>query len=653
MAVSFGRREAGNWIVSVLLLVSSVPLPANANETELEPVIVTATRSPQSSNPTASAVSVITREMIDASDAENVAQVIRNATGVQLADLYGDGSRALVSVRGFGATAPSNVLILVDGRRLNNPDIAAPDISSVALKDVERIEILQGSAGSLYGDQAVGGVINIITRTPQAFSGNIAASRGSYDNRALVVSVADRIENGFNYRLSSEKRKSDNYRDNNEIDNGNLLGRLGFDYRSGSVFFEAQKTDENERLPGGLFRPQYETDRRAARFPNDFANSDTDVQRIGLRQGMGTAWVLEAEATNRDTDVNGVLSNTSFAQSREVRELTPRFIGRIPMPAGPLQLTLGTDVVNSDYEISSTFGVTTNNQQMRSLYAQAVLPASDRVSFTLGARYASVKNDLRDSFTYPSGIELDDEVSVFELGVSAQVNTAWRVFARRDGNFRFPKVDEQVATLGGVTGLKTQVGTSYELGTEWRQQRNRFKVVIYRLDLDNEIDYDSATFANVNLDPTRRDGLLLEGAHAVTSNLDIGGNIGLVDATFRQGPYKGNDIPFVAPYIANLNATWHFASQWSLFAEVQYIADRYAAGDLANDLEQLDGYIVSNVALRYVRNHWVAGIRVNNIADKEYADFAASSFNSATFADETAFYSAPERNIQASLRYQF
>jgi len=637
-----------------MLVAFAIVPPTSANETELEPVIVTATRSPQSGNPTASAVTVITREMIEASGAERVDQVLRSATGIQLADLYGDGSRTLISVRGFGETAVSNVLILVDGRRLNNPDIAAPDLASIALKDVERIEILQGSAGSLYGDQAVGGVINIITRTPQAFSGDVTAAAGSYDNRALVARISDRLANGINYRLSSEKRKSDNYRDNNDIDYGNIFGRLGFDYRSGSVFVEAQQTDENAHLPGGLFRPQYETDRRAARFPNDFADTNTDIQRVGIRQAIDAAWVLEAEAANRNTDAHGELSNTPFKQSRDVRELTPRLVGRMPTGSGPLQVTVGTDVTDSDYQISSTFGLTKNNQTMRAYYAQLLLPlGSDRHTLTLGTRHARVENDLHDSFSYPTGTNLDDDETVYEIGVSTRLSEDWRAFVRRDENFRFPKVDEMTATLGGIVALKTQTGVSYELGAEWVRQRNRFKIMVYRLDLDNEIDYDVSTYANVNLDPTRRDGLLLEAAHALTSTLDIGGNVGLVDASFRHGTYQGNTIPFVASHMVNVNTTWRFAPHWSAFAELQYIDDRYASGDLANDLEQLDSYIVGNVALRYEQKHWIAGLRINNVTDKEYADFAASSFNPATFANETAFYAAPERNLQATLKYRF
>jgi len=650
---NFVRRRAGAVIVLGLSALI-IQIPVEANETELEPVIVTATRSAQSNNPTASAVTVITREMIAASGADRIDQVLRSATGVQLSDLYGDGSRTLVSVRGFGETAVSNVLILVDGRRLNNPDIAAPDLSSVALKDVERIEILQGSAGSLYGDQAVGGVINIITRTPQAFSGDVAGSLGSYDNRAIVARISDKLANGFNYRLTSEKRKSDNYRDNNDLDVGNILGRMGYDYRSGSVFVEALQTDEDVRLPGGLFKPQYETNRRAARFPNDFSDTNTDVQRIGVRQSLDATWVVEAEASNRNTDVHGVLSDTSFKQSRDVRELTPRVVGRIPTGSGAVQVTAGTDINDSDYRISSTFGLTKNNQTMRAYYTQLLLPlGSPRQTLTLGGRHARVENDLHDSFTYPNGIKLDDDVNVIEIGLLMQVTETWRLFARRDENYRFPKVDEMTATLGGVVQLKTQTGVSYELGAEWAHQRSRFKAMLYRLDLTDEITYDVATYANVNLDPTRRDGFLLEALYGLTPTVDVGGNISLVDATFRDGTYAGNRVPFVAAHMANLNTTWRFANHWSLFAEAQYISDRYAAGDIANDLEQLDGYIVANTALRYEQKHWVADVRVNNIANKEYADFAASSYNPATFANETAFYASPERNWQASLRYRF
>ena len=150
--------------------------PADAIDAE---VIVTATRSPYSIQRVPATLRVISQEDIQNSAAHNVADLLRNQGTVQVRDSMGNGRDARLSLRGFGASA--NALVLVDGRKLNNSDLGGPDLTAVALSDVERIEILEGGAGALYGDQAVGGVINIITRKVSKRQGQVVAGRGSYD----------------------------------------------------------------------------------------------------------------------------------------------------------------------------------------------------------------------------------------------------------------------------------------------------------------------------------------------------------------------------------------------------------------------------------------------------------------------------------------
>jgi len=459
---------------------------AQAAISQIPEVVVSATRTEQSTLTTPASITVITRSQIESSGAANVAEMLRGQGGVQLNDLYGDGSRVSVGMRGFGESAGSNTLVLVDGRRLNNPDIASPDLNSIVLDDVDRIEIVQGSAGVLFGDQAVGGVINIITRKPGTPRHALKLSAGSYDRVDFHGLTSQALDSGVNYRLSLDLRESDNYREHNEASYLNGFGKLGYDYDSGAVFAELQYIDDELNTPGTLFDDEVAADRRQVNpnFAGDFSNAKTTIGRLGLVQSLGSNWSFEGELTNRETDGVFRLSSVFGAetqdstQDRKIQEFTPRFIGLIPALNNTM-LTLGADAIDSDYRLTSRFGEQNNDQSQRSLYLQAVVPAGEKLDLTVGVRYASVDNALRDSGAfaiYPAGTQIEDEVTVGTLGLSIKTNENWRVLLRADQNYRFAKVDEFLQPAYTPTFrpilLQTQEGLSHRKACRWRRVSN-------------------------------------------------------------------------------------------------------------------------------------------------------------------------------------
>lgn len=645
--------------ILVVLPAGAVLADSGAGTQSLEPLVVSATRWEQADVPAAGSIAIISREQIEQSGALNVADALRGQGGVQVSDEFGDGSRTVVSMRGFGANAPANTLILVDGRRLNNTDLAAPDLSSISLKDVQRIEVIQGSAGTLYGDEAVGGVINIITRRPVGFEASAAAGYGSYDRQMQRGAVADRYANGLGFRVSVEHVRSDNYRERNRKRYANGFAHIDYAYHGGRVFIEHEHVEENLQLPGGLFADQLAADRRQARYPHDFNDTSTDVSRLGLRQRLGSDWHLQAEFSNRYSAIGGRLTNVPLTQRRHIRTFNPRLIGEIPLSAGKLLVTAGADLEYSDYGLGTSFGQTNNAQDAQSLYAQVVLPLTQAFVLTAGTRKAWVHNHLVDSGAFgvfPNGVNLNDHVWVSTLGISAALAPGWRMFLRRDENYRFPLADEQTLTPPGVVGLRTQTGVSYEAGLEWAAKRYSARLVGYRLLLHNEIDFDPAAGlfgANTNLDRTLRTGVIAQASAQVTDALRLAAQYTFVNAKFDSGAFAGNDVPFVARQQLHLSADYRFSDHWGLYTELQAISRRYASGDFANALAQLPGYAVVNMNLRYRRAGWLVEARVNNVLDKRYSDYAATNFNFTTFATETGFYPAPERNVQLTVSYAF
>ena len=645
-------------LFSVLTQAAVLPEIVSA-ATEIPAVVVSAARTEQSMLTTPASISVISREQIEASGARHINEVLRGQGGVQINDLYGDGSRATVDMRGFGDTAGSNTLILVDGRRLNNPDIATPDLNSIALEDVERIEIVQGSAGVLFGDQAVGGVINVITRKPGAMRHSLKLSAGSYNTLQLHAMTSQVLDSGVNYLLSLDARESDNYRDHNEASYLNGFGKLGYEYETGSVFGELQYINDELNTPGTLFADEVSADRRQVSpvYADDFSNAKTAIARVGLVQQLSDNWSLEAELTGRDTNGEFRLTSIDGTQDRQVVELTPRFIGFVPAMNNTM-LTLGADAVDSEYKLTTSFGDQVNDQLQSSVYAQAVIPATEVLDVTLGVRYAEVENDLQDTgafATYPAGIQIDDDVTVGTFGLAIKATESWRVLFRADQNYRFAKVDEYLQPVDQVI-LKTQEGLSVETGVEWASDSDTAKLLVYQLDLDDEIAYDpnAGVFgANINLDKTRRKGIITSGHWQQTKKLGYSASYTYTDAEVLSGPLAGKDIPLVARHSVQLGSDYQLTDKWQLYGELFAISDRVFGGDFDNVLGRLPGYGVINIKAGYDYRDFNIMARINNLLNKEYADVGQLGFDPNTFAATEAFFTSPEINFMLTAAWQF
>jgi iron complex outermembrane recepter protein len=660
----------------VFITVSSMPLTGLCVYDE-PAIIVTATRSEQERVYIPAAVTVVSREDIIASGAVHIAEVLQGLGGIQLSDLYGDGSRTSIGMRGFGETANANTLVLVDGRRLNNPDLADPDLNSVSLKDVERIEIIQGSGSVLYGDQAVGGVINIITRKPEKFAAEAAIVAGSYGRKTLQAYIANAFDNGIALRVSAESRQADNYRAHNEIEYSNVFARADYSYGGNNVFLEVQSVTDEQQNPGALFRSELESDRRQSvpDFANDFNNVEHRISRAGLEQTLSAHWSLLAEYTDRDTDGEFVLSFRGFPaapqpanrQDRALQSFTPRLAGRYELANGPLLLTLGADREETDYFLESQLGTQQSNQQTRSGYLQAIVPVLPAADLALGYRGTEVENELIDRPAFGQGVpddaDLDDDISVISAGLTVYASESLRHFIRYEENYRFPKVDEHtnspVVPFPGESSepLATQNGESTEVGVDWARDGHHASAVIYRLDLENEISFDPVSFRNVNIDSTRREGITLDAGWQLNTAVSVGINYSHLDTEIRTGGFAGNKVPFTAGNMAGINLDWLPHERWHLYTELQHTGDRLFPGDFAAELPELEGYTVANAQLDFRTGGWKLSLRVNNIADKVYSGSgaAAAVFGPPPFfipMTVESFYPAPERNYWLQFSYR-
>ena len=554
--------------LSAAIVLLSASLAAHAvDEPKIEKIYVSGTRSESPQLPLATTITVIDREQIRLSGATQIGEVLRTQAGIQLQDLDGSGGRSVtIAMRGFASNASNNTLVMVDGRKLNNPSLASPSLNTIALKDVERIEIVQGSAGVLYGDQAVGGVINIITRRAVRgeIHGSVQVLAGSDNLESYTATVNQGFNNGLSYNVSAQKRQADNYRDNNQADYENFLGNLRYDFARGHVFVEGQRIDDDLRMPGSLSDAEVGQDRRQTNSPNNFANQETDIVRVGGAVGLTEQWQLLAEYADRDEDA---LSFYGFGepslQELRVKNITPRLIGRLPTTNGDAVITLGYDKVAADYLVAArSINV---EQDINGFYGQIIYPVTRALTVTAGTRYSEVKDrDITANETHK------DDLSAYELGANYQLNDAWRIFTRYAEGFRFANADENGVTLPEVNFLETQTSESYEAGLGWQGNAANATVTAYQMTVDNEIMYDpmsGAYGANINLPESERRGLMLDADIDLSAQLGLRANYTFTDAEQTSGSFDGKQVPFVAEHTANIAIVFSFTQQLSAYVD--------------------------------------------------------------------------------------
>jgi iron complex outermembrane recepter protein len=627
-------------VLALAIATLSVPsLAAPKKKADVvETVYVSATRSETAQMPVATQIKIISAEDIRISGAKLISEVLRTQAGIQLTDADGSGARNVTaSMRGLSGA--NNVLVLVDGRKLNNPSLAAPALNTVALKDVERIEIVQGSAGVLYGDQAVGGVINIITRRAVVgeVHGSVSATTGTDNLEDYTASVNQGFENGLSYSLSGQKRNADNYRVNNQNAYENALANLRYDFAQGFVFVEGQRVNDELRLAGSITDAQALLDRRTTFSPNDYANQYTEVSRLGAGYNLSQGWALQAEYSDRNEEVESFNYGLSEYSVR-VKSFTPRVIGNFAVANGTSLVTLGIDDVVSDYESTNSWSRLDSQQKQQSYYAQVVYPVLSQLTLITGARLAQVE-DTNNAKARAQ----DDELTASELGLSYDLGNAWRVFGRYAESFRFGNIDENNLVAANVIFLDPQIGKSFELGAEFEGNTTNVSYTLYRLNINDEIVFDSLQYANINLPDSERVGAMVDVNTQLSKELMIRLNYTYTDAEIVDGEYKGKTSPFVAENTASVTLTLMPVESISVNVESLYTGSRYHSYDEANSAPKLDGLTVFNVSLLHQCNAWDFSLRVNNLTNELYAGLHGTRGQ----------YPQPERNYQAGVSYRF
>jgi iron complex outermembrane receptor protein len=674
------------------LLAQSDPVEVTTPAT-----VITAARFPESAAEGAVNVTVIDAEQIARSQATNVPELLGQEAGIHTRDLYGNSAAgAAVDLRGFGAAAGQNTLILVDGRRLNDIDLAGVQWSSVPLSAIERIEIVRGSGAVQYGDGATTGVINIITRSPAAaqYGAHLRARLGSFDTREFQAGGNVAGQN-VGLALGGYDYESDGYRDNNrnETDSAYLDARWA--QERWTLSFKAGADSEDLRLPGArLVQPsagidELESDRRGTSTPLDFAT----------REGRRAAAELEHRAPGfdlnlglgyRDKAQTSYFDFGGFPDYREVDldvwSFTPRV--RVPFAAGGVRAALvaGFDVYEWDYALRTSnaqanIGQPINRvnaaQENRAAYLRLTAQLTAATSASGGWRYERQRIDAQDVFdpTAPGaafgsgampGTQTESE-QAWELALRHALSPAFALSARAGRGFRFATVDEIYETSAAFTRefqfLAPQTSLGYDLGVEYAGPALFARATVYQLDVDDEIHLDpySTGVGNTNLPPTRRRGLELEARWRPTQSLTGQAAYTYADAWFREGTLPGSAItqqnvdiagktvPLVPEHQVTAQAVWQMTPAWRLTGAARHVSSQFMENDEGNTGVKIPAYSVVDLRLDFLEGPLTLTAAVSNVFDEEYYNYAVRS---QFVPDRHNAYPLPERTFWVALQFR-
>jgi iron complex outermembrane recepter protein len=585
----------------------------------------------------------ITEKKIHAMAATSISELLASQSSLQLQDLNGDHSDMVVSMRGFGANAVSNTLIMIDGIPQNNPDLASANINQIPISDVKEIDIMPGSHNILYGGHAGAGVINIITKQVDASAAHVSIAAGSYQHSIYHADMSHRYKSGIDYRVALTSDTTNNYRDHDDYDQYQLGLHLGYQGNNSEWGFDYRGLKQRQQYPGALTSAQMAKNRRQYN-PGILGLFDDSLKQIGnitWKQLLNKHWSANNIISYRNDTEAG-----TFKQQRHIIIVKPRLLAHYSHS----NIILGTDLEHDQYAMSSVEMRDNERQLISGIYGLWRYQMFRRWSIQLGARAALL--DMNYAGTYSNGVD-NDQAAITQQQVYYQTSKTSALYLKRAGNFRFPKAEENAAIAPGISHLETQHGVTYELGYKWDNGVNQLISDIYYMLLKHEISFDPTPVAaqkfgvNRNLPPTKRQGLDITATHELMSGLQLGVGYSYNDAVFRSGNFSGHRIPFVAQNVIKTDARYQYHSHWVFYSEALFTGDRYAASDDANAASKVPRCWLVNSAITYRYHRLSVSLRFNNIFNAMYNSYVTVASN-----NQEAFYPAPGRNMMLRLGYQ-
>lgn len=646
---------------------------ARAEDIDLERIIVTPYRYDEKIQKAPFALNVITSEQIKSSNAQTIPDILKSQTGLIVRDWYGNGTKTSVDLRGFGELSALNVLVLVDGRRVNEVDLSGVDWTQIPLNQVESIEIMRGSGSVLYGDNAAAGVINIKTKKGQGKpKWEIDTEVGSYDLNKQKVSF-DGAEDNLSYFFSGSRDSTHGYRKNSYYKASDFGSRITYKAEPDmSLRFNAGLHNSDFGLPGELSDVDLQSmSRRSSKYGDDHALDRDyyfDIGSTKVFQGWGD-FDIDFSFRRRETDTFwlvffGGFGNPISKNRIDTFGITPKFVVDKKLSRHENKLIFGFDYYRADYicdnyDYSDALqNFTDINKISTGYYLQDEIALLKELYLLGGYRYEKAKYEF--DYNNISGSDpLDKDVNIskkaFNSGLVYRYQQDSSLFLNVSRSFRFPVTDEYSITwpIHSVnTDLKPQDAKNYEIGIKHRFNPDlKADLTFFRMDIENELYYDYASYSNKNYDKTRHEGLEFAFDAMILKRVGLFGNYTYTKALFKGGLYDKKTIPLVPRNKSSAGIKYQLSDKIIFNLLTNYVGERYFINDQGNSLSRLNGYFTADTNISYTYKDLTVTFGINNILNKKYSEYATC--DTVFTIGKKVYYPAPERNFMLKINYKF
>jgi vitamin B12 transporter len=602
-------------------LALSLPTTALAqtHAADLDEITVTGTRTAVTVDASLSAVEVIDRAAIEQSQAQSLPELLRGRAGINLSNQGGAGKLTTLFLRG---SESDHVLVLIDGVRIGSSTSGLVSFQDLPLAMVYRIEIVRGPRSSLYGSDAIGGVIQIFTRRDRgAATPHAAFTAGSRGLRGASAGIGGGGTHGW-YGIDAAYQRTDginacNVATPTPFSGGCFIGAAqpdhdGYRNRSLSLRGGVDATDALS-VEGHALRVEGHND-----YDGDFVDSSDVVQQViggSAKWRAADAFKLQLTA-GRNTDASdnflGATPNGFFSTHRDSATLQ----GDVTLAPHHL-LTLGLDWLRDSVDSDTPYDEHARGNRAAFAQYQGNFGAHDL--------QASLRRDDNDQFgRHTTG----------SAAWGRDFGARWRVTAGYGTAFKAPTFNELYYPFFGNAALRPESSRSWEAGIAYRAQRFHWRLDGFSTQVDDLIAYDASIFLPNNIDRARLRGAEV-GFGSVLAGWDLDASASWLDPRNRSGTDTGNLLPRRARQTARLDldrdlGKFHFG--------VTGIVEGARFDDIANT-RRLGGYATLDLRAEYaLALDWSVQARVANVFDRDY--------------QTAAFYNQPGREVSVSLRWQ-